>query len=861
MRTKLRSKVTLLFIVCAVLIAIPEAAALAQDTGTPAAPMIQSDKADYAPGELVTLTGGGWQPGESVHINVNDTYGATWSRNVDVTADASGNITDTFNLPPSFVSDYDVTATGAQSGTATTTFTDAIPQGVTVSPASQTVAQGANTTYTVNVGMGGNNTTQCTVTLSAVGLPSGASATFTDNPHTGLRNDYTSTMTVSTTNATPGKTFLFTVRATSQASSCQNAQNITSTPVTLKVNDTTAPSVAITSPGNNDTTTNSSINVSGTASDASGIQGVKVNGNTAAFTYNAGSSTSGAWTYNNLSLSCGSNTITAVATDDSDNHNTKNTSITVTRTCDTTAPLITPHVTGTLGDNGWYKSDVEVSWTVNDPESTITSKSAACDTTTIINADTTGQTVSCSATSAGGTDTKSVTIKRDATAPDVAAPASGVSGTEGNNGWYTSVVSQTFNASDATSGLVGPSSFQRSSGANEEGQNVNIASGPVSDNAGNIASASAGPFKIDLSDPEANCDDAPSGWSQNDVNIHCQASDAISGLANNADADFNLSTSVPNGTETANASTGDRTVANQAGRTVKAGPISGIKVDKKAPVLTDEGPTNQPDGDNGWYKSAVTNGFKATDGGSGFAPSGDLTKSFTESSGTNEGATVRIASGSVSDAVGNSAASINSAAFKIDLSNPTNVTFVGGPNAGEHFFGDTPAKPTCTANDAVSGVASCDVTGYSTAVGTHTMTATAKDNAGRTATATRQYTVKAWTFKGFYQPVDMNNTINTVKGGSTVPIKFELLKGTTELTDTANVVQPLKAQKISCTTLTGDPEDLIEMTVTGGTSLRYDTTGGQFIYNWKTPTGAGTCYNVTISSLDGSSQTAYFKLK
>jgi hypothetical protein len=73
MRTKLKSKVTLLFVVSALLLAIPAVAALAQDTGTStAAPTIQSDKADYAPGELVTLTGSGWQAGESVHINVND---------------------------------------------------------------------------------------------------------------------------------------------------------------------------------------------------------------------------------------------------------------------------------------------------------------------------------------------------------------------------------------------------------------------------------------------------------------------------------------------------------------------------------------------------------------------------------------------------------------------------------------------------------------------------------------------------------------------------------------------------------------------------------------------------------------------
>src|SRR5215208_1563176 len=133
MRTSLRSKVALLFIAFAALLAFPAmASALVSDPSgtTPLSPTITSDKADYAPGELVTLSGGNWQPGESVHINVNDTYGASWSRNVDVTADSSGNITDQFNLPDSFVSDYDVTATGS-SGTATTSFTDG---NVTYSP-------------------------------------------------------------------------------------------------------------------------------------------------------------------------------------------------------------------------------------------------------------------------------------------------------------------------------------------------------------------------------------------------------------------------------------------------------------------------------------------------------------------------------------------------------------------------------------------------------------------------------------------------------------------------------------------------------------------------------------------------------
>ncbi len=88
-------------------------------------PTIQSDKADYPPGATVTLTGSNWQPGESVHINVNDEAGKTWSRDVDVSADESGNITDQFDLPNWFVATYKVTVTGAQSGEATTSFTDA----------------------------------------------------------------------------------------------------------------------------------------------------------------------------------------------------------------------------------------------------------------------------------------------------------------------------------------------------------------------------------------------------------------------------------------------------------------------------------------------------------------------------------------------------------------------------------------------------------------------------------------------------------------------------------------------------------------------------------------------------------------
>ena len=85
----------------------------------------------------VTLSGGSWAAGESVHINVNDDHGQSWARDVDVTADADGKITDSFTLPDWFIATYFVRATGA-SGTATATFTDGNVKWDTSTPADVT---------------------------------------------------------------------------------------------------------------------------------------------------------------------------------------------------------------------------------------------------------------------------------------------------------------------------------------------------------------------------------------------------------------------------------------------------------------------------------------------------------------------------------------------------------------------------------------------------------------------------------------------------------------------------------------------------------------------------------------------------
>ncbi len=171
-----------------------------------------------------------------------------------------------------------------------------------------------------------------------------------------------------------------------------------------------------------------------------------------------------------------------------------------------------------------------------------------------------------------------------------------------------------------------------------------------------------------------------------------------------------------------------------------------------------------------------------------------------------------------------------------------------------------PATYTGSAQDAVSGTlpVTCNPASGSTfAIGTTSVNCSATDAAGNTATGSFSIKVQR-TLKGFYQPVDMWRTLNTVKNGATVPLKFEVFAGGTELTST-DIIKPISVRSMDCNTLAASDE--IEVTTSGSTSLRYDSTSGQYIYNWQTPKQAGTCYLVTVTTVDGAQQNAQFKLR
>lgn len=131
------------------------------------------------------------------------------------------------------------------------------------------------------------------------------------------------------------------------------------------------------------------------------------------------------------------------------NYSSDTTRIAITITeADATPPEVVPTLTGTLGDNGWYTSNVHVAWSVRDPDSAIGSSSGCGPADVTTDTTSAGVTFTCAATSAGGTTEKSVTVRRDATPPAIE-----FTGNQGSYGLLDDVAIAC-TASDQSSGLA-----------------------------------------------------------------------------------------------------------------------------------------------------------------------------------------------------------------------------------------------------------------------------------------------------------------------------------------------------------------------------------------------------------------------
>jgi hypothetical protein len=269
---------------------------------------------------------------------------------------------------------------------------------------------------------------------------------------------------------------------------------------------------------------------------------------------------------------------------------------------DPTPPVVTPLLFGTLGNNGWYVTNVTLNWRVEDPESQIL-ETQGCDARTLVN-DTVGTQFTCYARSDGGETTVTITIRLDKTAPAVTAtPARAPD----SNGWYNHSLAVSFSGTDGTSGIESCVPPQTYSGP--DSQNASV-SGSCRDRAGNTTvrafalSYDATAPQVTGATPSRSPDRA--GWYNHDLTISFAGTDATSGIESCTQVGYS-------GPDSANASV-NGTCRDVAGN-LSASSAYGFRYDETGPVVTAT-PARSPDS-NGWYNHALSVTFSGTDATSG----------------------------------------------------------------------------------------------------------------------------------------------------------------------------------------------------------------------------------------------------
>jgi hypothetical protein len=117
--------------------------------------------------------------------------------------------------------------------------------------------------------------------------------------------------------------------------------------------------------------------------------------------------------------------------------------------------------------------------------------------------------------------------------------------------------------------------------------------------------------------------------------------------------------------------------------------------------------------------------------------------------------------------------------------------------------------------------------------------------------------VAEWAFSGFRQPVDNLPTLNLVKAGSAIPVKFSL-EGNKGMNIFAAGYP--KSEVIPCDSAA--LVDGIEQTILSGSSvLSYDAATDTYSYVWKTEKAWSGCRQLVIKFIDANTQRANFKLK
>ncbi|HTK16568.1 MAG TPA: HYR domain-containing protein [Acidimicrobiia bacterium] len=460
-------------------------------------------------------------------------------------------------------------------------------------------------------------------------------------------------------------------------------------------------------------------------------------------------------------------------------------------------------------------------------------------------------TVSCSVTDTHGNsagDSFSVKVQ-DTTAPTIdGTPTDLVQEATGPSGAVVTYTNPT--ATDIVDGSVSVS-CDPSSGSTFPLDTTTTTTCTASDVAGNVGTSA---FTVKVEDTQGPVLDLPSaitaeatGPTGADVAFSASGSDVV-------DGSVAVSCAPDSGSHFAFGSTTVNCSAADAHLNASGGSFAVTVQDTTAPALTlPADMTIEATGPSG---APVSYSATASD-----IVDGTLTPTCSKASGATFALGTTTVTCSVTDGHGNTSGSsftvtvVDTTAPALTLPGNQSVIAVGPSGA--------PVSFSTSATDIVDGSVSVHCTpasGSTFAPGATTVNCSAADAHSNSAHGTFSVTVTFDISGGLLQPVNPN-ALNTVKNGSTVPLKWQVPSPSGGYITTTAIVSAFVLTQVNCASLSTTVLDAVDFTTTGGTSLRYDTTANQFIQNWQTPKKAGNCYRVDIVFVGGQKLTANFQLK